>query len=87
MRGKRIWKGLLLCLLVVGPMRAEAIDLDKAAERVQKKIDGRVLGGKSVTEDGRTVHVIRVLTPDGRVVHIRVDQETGRILNPSATER
>ena len=70
---------LLQVTLVLGGSR---VDLDRAAKQVQKKVDGRVLGAKTVTESGRTIHVIRVLTPDGRVVHVRVDGESGKILQP-----
>lgn len=76
-----------LCLLAASPAGAQFLDLDKAAARVQREIDGRVLGGKEVLEEGRMVYVIRVLTPDGRVVHVRVDQETGQILKAPARKR
>ncbi len=69
----------ILAAIVFGAAAA-TLDLEAAAERVKERFDGRVLGGKTVTEDGRTVYVIRVLTPDGRVRHIRVDAQTGEIL-------
>ncbi|BCX81174.1 hypothetical protein MIT9_P0752 [Methylomarinovum caldicuralii] len=57
-----------------------AITVEEAAKAVQQQIKGRVLGAKTVTEDGRKIHVIRILTPNGRVRHIRVDAASGRIL-------
>lgn len=76
-----------LWLLTAGSAGAGFLDLDQAAARVQREIDGRVLGGREIQEEGRPVYVIRVLTPDGRVVHVRVDQETGRILQPPDRKR
>ncbi len=75
-------KSILLTVLsaVALVVAAATVDLEAAAERVKERFDGRVLGGKTVTEEGRTVHVIRVLTPDGRVRHVRVDAESGKIL-------
>jgi len=70
--------GLLMVVTVVAAK--PPVDLETAARMVQKAIDGRVLGGKTVSEDDRAIHVIRVLTPEGRVIHIRVDRETGKIL-------
>jgi uncharacterized membrane protein YkoI len=82
------WSGWVgLWLLAAGPVGAEPFNLDKAVAQVQREIDGRVLGAREVVEEGRPVYVIRVLTPDGRVVHMRVDQETGRILRPPVRQR
>ena len=75
-------KAVLLAIVVTiaGAVVAATLDLEDAAKRVKEQFNGRVLGGKTVVEDDRTVHVIRVLTPDGRVRHIRVDAQTGKIL-------
>ena len=74
----------MIVLLLLAPLvlAGSRVDLDRAAKQVQKKVHGRVLGAKTVTESSRTIHVIRVLTPDGRVVHVRVDAESGKILKP-----
>jgi len=75
-------KSILAAIVAAVALGAAAatLDLEAAAERVKERFDGRVLGGKTVTEEGRTVYVIRVLTPDGRVRHIRVDAQSGEIL-------
>lgn len=69
-------------LAVVGTIAiaasAATLDLEAAAKRVKEQFNGRVLGGKTVTEDNRTVHIIRILTPDGRVRHIRIDAQSGK---------
>ncbi len=61
-----------------------AISAEEAAKRVQKELQGRVLGAKTVTEDGQEIHIVRILTPDGRVRHIRVDAASGKILKEPA---
>ncbi len=70
----------VLMLLVEIAVAASPMNLEAAAKLVQKKIEGRVLGGKTVKKEDRDVHVIRVLTPDGRVRHIRVEAQSGKIL-------
>ena len=87
-------KILIACLIATGSMIATApfadirprilivaaLSLDQAAQKVQASAGGRVLGAESKNIGGRVVHVIKVLTPDGkRVRYIQVDAETGRI--------
>ena len=87
-------KILLVCLIATGSMIATtpfagmrlgilpvaALSLDQAAQKVRASAGGRVLGAESKTIGGRVVHVIKVLTPDGkRVRYIQVDAETGRV--------
>ncbi len=81
-------RSILLAIVATVAVAATAatLDIEAAAERVKERFDGRVLGGKTVTEDGRTVYVIRVLTPDGRVRHIRVDAESGKILEEAGNK-
>lgn len=55
--------------------------LDEATKAVLKKIKGKVLAAKSETIDGKTIHIIKVITDEGRVQHFKVDAETGRLLN------
>lgn len=80
---RRLLGWLMLSLLVaVPPSMAEGkpVTVDEAAKMVQKQLGGRVLGGKTVEEGGGKFHVIRILTPDGRVQHIKVDSQTGKIV-------
>lgn len=61
------------------PMVA-AVSLEQAARMVQENAGGRVLGAETRNVRGRLVHVIKVLTADGRrVKHIQVDAQSGRI--------
>ena len=43
-------------------------------------ITGRILGVQTIVENGRTLYVYKVLTPDGRIRYVKVDSATGRHL-------
>ncbi len=56
-----------------------AVSLQQAASQVQAKHGGRVLGAHTKQIGGREVHVIKVLSQDGkRVKHYKVDSNSGR---------
>jgi len=63
-----------------------ALSLDEATRKVVRSNQGRVLGARTEKQDDdREVHVIRLLSPDGRrVQHFRVDPETGEVLGRSS---
>lgn len=54
------------------PVHAHEVTLDEAVHRVKKNNRGKVLDAKTVHKNGEPVHVIKVLTNDGRVKKIRV---------------
>lgn len=56
------------------------ISLDQATKQVIGNGKNRVLGAQTINIDGRDVHVIKVLTPDGRIHHYKIDAETGAVL-------
>jgi hypothetical protein len=55
-------------------------DLDTAVARIRKQTGGRVLAAETRFIDGRPVHVIRILTPQGKVRNYQIDARTGRQL-------
>jgi uncharacterized membrane protein YkoI len=55
-------------------------DLDSTVARIRKQTGGRVLAAETRFLDGRPVHVIRVLTPGGKVRIYRIDARTGKRL-------
>lgn len=59
---------------------AGAQDLDTAVARIRKQTGGRVLAAETRFIDGRPVHVIRILTPQGKVRNYQIDARTGRQL-------
>ena len=77
----------LLVFLLFNPCFAEEIlvstpiSLDQATKQIIKNDSNiRVLGAETDIIDGKQVHVIKVLTPDGRIVHYKIDAETGEII-------
>jgi len=71
----------------IGLVNAEVllaqINLDDAAKKVTQDKSRKLLGAKTETVSGKKVHVIKVLTPDGRIQHYKVDAESGKLLkNP-----
>jgi len=57
---------------------SEYVDLDRAVSRVRDRTGGRILSAKTKRSDGRPVHVIRVMTENGKVRRIRVDAGSGQ---------
>lgn len=82
---------LLLSLLLIaalnGICQAEGvtvlarISLDEATQKILNEGKNRVLGASTEIIDGKEVHVIKVLTPDGRILHYKIDAETGKIIS------
>jgi uncharacterized membrane protein YkoI len=48
--------------------------------RIRKQTGGRVLAAETRFIDGRPVHVIRILTPQGKVRNFQIDASTGQQL-------
>ena len=67
---------------VIAPPPPLKISLDQATKQIIRN-DGnlRVLGAETEIIEGKEVHVIKVLTPDGRILHYKIDAETGEIIN------
>ena len=57
--------------------------LKQAVAKVRREVAGRILSARTVRDErlgGRTTHLIKVLTPRGRVIVIRIDAQTGKRL-------
>lgn len=80
-------KVLVLYLLVVSSGFAQNDDLlsyvslDEAVKQIIEGTYDKILGAQTELIDGKEVHVIKVLTPDGRVRYYRIDAETGQLVN------
>lgn len=74
----------MLCSSLTSYAEAEEfwvkISLDQATRQVIGSGNHRVLGAQTLMINGREVHVIKVLTPDGRIHFFRIDAETGALL-------
>ncbi len=55
------------------------LSIDQATQKIIEELKTKVLGAKTESIDGKVVHVIKVLTEDGRVQHLKVDAESGNI--------
>ncbi len=56
------------------------LSLDQATRKIIESSQSKVLGAKTAKINGKKIHVIKVLTIDGRVQHIKVDADSGKIL-------
>lgn len=57
------------------------VSLDEATRQIIRDGNKRVLGATTEIIDGRVVHIIKVLTPDGRIQHYKIDAETGALIS------
>jgi uncharacterized membrane protein YkoI len=57
--------------------RPTRISLQQAIEIVQMRYPGRVVGAKTINENGRDVHEIRILGTENRVRTVRIDAQSG----------
>jgi uncharacterized membrane protein YkoI len=57
------------------------ISLDQATKQIIKNGSNlKILGAETEIIECKLVHVIKVLTPDGRIQHFKIDAETGEII-------
>jgi hypothetical protein len=57
------------------------ISLDQATKQIINNDSNlRVLGAETEIIEDKDVHVIKVLTPDGRILHYKINAETGEII-------
>ncbi|GAB4261636.1 MAG: hypothetical protein Kow0065_12210 [Methylomicrobium sp.] len=57
------------------------ISLDEATKQVRRDDRIKVLGAKTELIGEKPVHIIKILTPDGRIQYQRIDAETGQIMS------
>lgn len=77
---------IAVLLLISGQALAESalltarVSLDQATQQIIRDGKSRVLGAQTVVIEGREVHIIKILTPDGRIQHLKIDAETGAVI-------
>lgn len=60
----------------------ELINLEQAARLiVVKDVSSRVLGAQTVGMDGKDIHLIKILTPNGYIRYYKIDAGTGELVN------
>ena len=57
------------------------VSLHEATQKILSDGNARVLGATTVIIEGREIHIIKVLTPDGRILHYKIDAETGALIS------
>ncbi|TAN68941.1 MAG: hypothetical protein EPN17_08225 [Methylobacter sp.] len=57
------------------------ISLDEATKQIIEGTYNKVLGAQTELINGRTIYVIKVLTPDGRIQYYKIDAETGQLVS------
>ncbi len=82
------WKNSALIVLIVvavllgAPAHAAKknryMSLDEAVSLVRDRTGGRVLSAETRDQNGRTVHHIRILSDNGKVLRFRVDAKSGK---------
>ena len=60
--------------------RGEIQSLDKVMAAVRDRINGEVVGVELERDDGVWIYEFKVLRDDGRVIEIKIDAATARIL-------
>ncbi|MEW5008436.1 MAG: hypothetical protein RPR28_03535 [Cycloclasticus sp.] len=53
--------------------KQQGVTLDQALQQVKKQQQGKVLAAETKLQQGVSVHVIKVLTEEGRVKKIRIN--------------
>jgi hypothetical protein len=56
------------------------LNLDEATQLIIEGTYNKVLGAQTEIIDGKEVHVIKVLTPDGHIQYYKIDAETGQLV-------
>ena len=65
--------------LLIAQREKPRVSLDQAVAKVRARYEGRVIRAETRYPDGKPVHHVKLLSPDGKVRTIRVDGITGRI--------
>ena len=53
------------------------VSLDEAVRRAEQRFNARVVKAETRRLDGRVMHILRLVSGDGRVFTVRVDAQTG----------
>lgn len=57
------------------------VTLDEATKQIIEGTYNKVLGALTERIDGKEVHIIKVLTPDGHIQYYKIDAETGQLIS------
>ncbi|MDO9161515.1 MAG: hypothetical protein Q7U43_04070 [Methylococcaceae bacterium] len=83
---RKLLKAVVVALIFYSSCFAENnllvyISLDKATKQIIEGTYNKVLGAQTEIIDGQEVHIIKVLTPDGRIKYYKIDAQTGQLVS------
>ncbi len=83
---RNLLKAVIVALLFSNSCFAEnqllaTISLDEATKQIIEGTYNKVLGAQTELIDGKEIHVIKVLTPDGRIQYFKIDAQTGQLVS------
>ncbi|MFI3187607.1 MAG: PepSY domain-containing protein [Methylococcaceae bacterium] len=83
---KNLLKALVVVLLFSKCCFADysllaSVTLDEATKQIIEGTYNKVLGAQTEIIDGKTVYIIKVLTPDGHIRYYKIDAETGQLVS------
>ena len=55
-----------------------ALSLDQATKKIIQQNKSKILSAKTEVINGKNVHVIKILTQDGRIQYLKVDADSGK---------
>ncbi len=70
---KRLTQTLIALGLLLAVAVANAMSLSDAVNKVRRETGGKVLSARTEIRSDREVHIVKVLTQDGRVRTVRVN--------------
>ena len=73
---KKLQKLCLLLLVLLMPVSAFAITLEDAARQAARQNNAKVLSAKTVQQGDRRIHEIKLLTRDGVVKTVRIQDNS-----------
>ena len=76
MRPKKLQILCLSLLVLIMPVSAIAITLEEAARQAARQNDAKVLSAKTVQQGDKRVHEIKLLTRDGVVKTVRIQDKS-----------
>ncbi len=78
MMPKRLIRTLIALSLLLVVSLAQAMSLSEAVDKVRRETGGKVLSARTEINSDREVHIVKVLTGDGRVRVVRVSGDPVR---------
>lgn len=83
---RNLLKAVIVALLFSNSCFAEnkllaTISLDEATKQIIEGTYNKVLGAQTELIDGKEIHIIKVLTPDGRIQYFKIDAQTGQLVS------